>query len=202
MKKIVLFISLMWSVVALAANPAIDFVDHLADEILHNVVTADKSAEEKEKLFHDAFTAAVDLKGVGQFVLGTAWKKASDEEKQKFLDAFTDLTVKTWAGRFDMYTGQEIVFQGTRNAERGQIYVDSVIQDKQPVEVIWRLRPSKETYKIVDIIVEGVSMASTYRNDYRAFLQQNDNSVLALAQELAKKASEFQVKNEKELTKK
>ena len=201
MKKIILFVSMMCSVMAWAANPAIDFVDHLADEILHNIVTADKSADEKEKLFREAFTEAVDLKGVGQFVLGTAWKKASDEERQKFLDAFTDLTVKTWAGRFDMYTGQEIVFQGTRNAERGQIYVDSVIQDKQPVEVIWRLRPSKENYKIVDIIVEGVSMASTYRNDYRAFLQQNENSVSALAEELARKASEFQAKDEKELTK-
>ncbi len=201
MKKIILFLSMMCSVVAWAANPAIDFVDNLADQILREVVTADKSAEEKEKLFRDAFTEAVDLKGVGQFVLGTAWKKASDEERQKFLDAFTDLTVKTWAGRFDMYTGQEIVFQGTRNAERGQIYVDSVIQDKQPVEVIWRLRPSKDSYKIVDIIVEGVSMASTYRNDYRAFLQQNENNVSALAEELIKKTSEFRAKNEKELTK-
>ena len=57
-----------------------------------------------------------------------------------------------------LYSGQEIVFQGTRNAERGQIYVDSVIQDKQPIEVIWRLRPSKDSYKIVDIIIENVNM--------------------------------------------
>ena len=102
------------------------------------------------------------------------------------------MTVKTWADRFDLYTGQEIIFQGTRNAERGQIYVDSVIQDDQPVEVIWRLRPSKDTYKIVDIVVEGVSMASTYRNDYRAFLQQNGNSVPALIAELKRKSAEFQ----------
>ena len=193
MKKIGLFVAAMLiSAVAWAADPAIDFVDHLADEILTNVVTADKSKEEKERLFRDAFTEAVDLKGVGQFVLGISWKKATEEERQAFLNAFTDLTVKTWADRFDMYTGQPIVFQGTRNAERGQVYVDSVIQDKQPVEVIWRLRPSKDTYKIVDIVVEGVSMASTYRNDYRAFLQQNGNSVPALTQELSKKSKEFQ----------
>ena len=192
MKKFGLFVlSLLMSITARAADPAIDFVDHLADKILSEVVTSDKSAEEKEKLFHESFTEAVDLKGVGQFVLGTAWKKATEDERTRFLNAFTDLTVKTWAARFNSYTGQEILFQGTRNAERGQIYVDSVIQDKQPVEVIWRVRPSKDTYKIVDIIVEGVSMASTYRNDYRAFLQQNGNSVLALAKELEKKVREF-----------
>ena len=103
------------------------------------------------------------------------------------------MTVKTWANRFDAYSGQEIVFQGSRNAERGQIYVDSVIQDKQPVEVIWRLRPSKDTYKIVDIIVEDVSMVSTYRNDYRAFLQQNGNSVQKLIEELRRKSTEVGV---------
>ena len=195
MKKIVLFLMMMMSLPALAADPAIDFVDHLAHQILDEVVSADKTKAEKEKLFREAFTSAVDLKGVGQFVLGTAWKRSDDAEREAFLNAFTDLTVKTWADRFDAYNGQQIVFQGTRNAERGQIYVDSVIQDKQPVEVIWRLRPSKDSYKIVDIVVEGVSMASTYRNDYRAFLQQNNNSVPALTKELKQKFNNFQSVN-------
>lgn len=191
MKKLILFCVMMLAGTAWASNPAIDFVDQLADKILTDVVTSDKTKEEKEQLFHDAFIEAVDLKGVGQFVLGTAWKKASDEERTDFLDAFTDLTIRTWSGRFDSYAGQQIVFQGTRNAERGQLYVDSVIQDKQPVEVIWRLRPSKDSYKIVDIIVEDVSMASTYRNDYRSFLQQNGNSVSKLTEELKRKSAEM-----------
>ncbi|MBQ3695917.1 MAG: ABC transporter substrate-binding protein [Alphaproteobacteria bacterium] len=196
MKKLVLFLAMLLTAMTVKAeDPAINFVDGLTDKILAEVVTAQKTQDEKERLFHDAFTEAVDLKGVGQFVLGTAWKKSSEEERNGFLNAFTDLTVKTWADRFNMYTGQQIVFQGTRNAERGQIYVDSVIQDKQPVEVIWRLRPSKESYKIVDIVVEGVSMASTYRNDYRAFLQQNGNSVQALTDELARKSREFKSEN-------
>ena len=198
MKKLVLFLIAMFvSFAVRAEDPAIGFVDKLADKILTEVVTSDKTKDEKETLFRSAFTEAVDLKGVGQFVLGTAWKKTSEEDRAAFLNAFTDLTVKTWADRFNLYTGQQIVFQGTRNAERGQIYVDSVIQDKQPVEVIWRLRPSKDSYKIVDIVVEGVSMASTYRNDYRAFLQQNANSVPALTAELSRKSRDFKGENSK-----
>ncbi len=197
MKKIiVLLVALFTSFAVRAEDPAIGFIDRLADKILTEVVAKDKTKEEKEEFFRTSFTEALDLKGIGQFVLGTAWKKSSEEERTAFLNAFTDLTVKTWADRFNMYTGQQIVFQGTRNAERGQIYVDSVIQDKQPVEVIWRLRPSKDTYKIVDIVVEGVSMATTYRNDYRAFLQQNGNSIPALTKELARKSREFKSENE------
>jgi len=191
MKKIICMLLILLSTRVWASDPAIDFVDHLADQILTDVVTSDKTKEEKESLFNKAFTEAVDLKGVGQFVLGTAWKKATETERADFLQAFTDLTVKTWANRFDAYSGQEIVFQGSRNAERGQLYVDSVIQDKQPVEVIWRLRPSKDSYKIVDIIIEDVSMVSTYRNDYRSFLQQNDNSVPKLTEELHRKSLEI-----------
>ena len=198
MKKIVFILMMMMSFHAWASNPAIDFVDQLADKILADVVTSDKSKDEKEKLFREAFSEAVDLKGVGQFVLGTAWKKASEEERDDFLKAFTDLTIKTWSGRFESYSGQQIIFQGSRNAERGQLYVDSVIQDKQPIEVIWRLRPSKDSYKIVDIIVEDVSMASTYRNDYRSFLQQNGNSVPKLTEELRRKINEPQEEITKE----
>ena len=196
-KVIVLLMALLTSFAVRAEDPAIGFVDRLAEKILGEVVSTDQTKEEKEEFFRDKFTEALDLKGIGQFVLGTAWKKSSEEERTAFLNAFTDLTVKTWADRFNMYTGQQIIFQGTRNAERGQIYVDSVIQDKQPVEVIWRLRPSKDTYKIVDIVVEGVSMATTYRNDYRAFLQQNSNSVQALTSELERKSREFKGENEK-----
>ena len=194
---ILFLVAVFMSFAVRAEDPAINFVDKLADKILTEVVTSNKEKDEKETLFRDAFTEAVDLKGVGQFVLGTVWKKTSEEDRTAFLNAFTDLTVKTWADRFNLYTGQQIIFQGTRNAERGQIYVDSVIQDKQPVEVIWRLRPSKDSYKIVDIVVEGVSMASTYRNDYRAFLQQNANSVSALTEELARKSREFKSENAK-----
>lgn len=197
MKKIILMLLMLVSSHVWASNPAIDFVDQLADKILKDVVTSDKSQTEKERLFREAFTEAVDLKGVGQFVLGTAWKKATEEERAEFLQAFTDLTIKTWSGRFDAYSGQQIVFQGSRNAERGQLYVDSVIQDKQPVEVIWRLRPSKDSYKIVDIIVEDVSMASTYRNDYRSFLQQNGNSVSKLTEELRRKITETNTEEKK-----
>ena len=195
MKKIITLCAILFTSLAVyAANPAIDFIDKLADKILQDVVSADKTQTEKETLFRQAFVEAVDLKSVGQFVLGTAWKKASEEEKNNFLNAFTDLTVKTWGERFNLYTGQEIIFEGSRNAERKQIYVDSVIQDKEPVEVIWRLRPYQDTYKIVDIIVEGVSMVSTYRNDYRSFLQQNGNSVSALTQELIRKSEAFSKK--------
>jgi len=199
MKKIcTLICALMISCAAWAAkNPAIDFVDNVADDIITNVLTADVTPEQKLEKFRSTFTQAVDLKSVGQFVLGVYWRKASEEDKQEFLDAFTEFTTKTWADRFNMYSGQSILFSGVRNAEKNQFYVDSQIEDKEPVEVVWRLRQKGDSFKIIDIIVEGVSMAMSYRNEYSAILQQNGGNVKALAEELRKKSAAFDTQNGK-----
>ncbi len=188
---------MIWTCAAQAADPSIEFVNNLTDKIIENVLTTQESTEDKLTEFRKEFTAALDLKSIGQFVLGIYWRKATPAERDAFLTAFIDFTTKTWADRFDMYTGQQIIFTGTRNAEGNQLYVDSQIQNNPPVEVIWRLRKKKDGFRIIDIIVEGVSMAMSYRNEYSSFLQANGGSVPALTQELERKSAAFQFSENK-----
>lgn len=184
------------SSVANAADPSIVFVNNLTDDIITNVLQSKDSQEEKFMRFKKAFEEALDLKSVGQFVLGVYWRSATPEQRDAFLAAFIDFTTKTWADRFDLYTGQKIVFSGTRNAEGNQLYVDSQIQNNPPVEVIWRLKRTKSgDFKIIDIIVEGVSMAMSYRNEYSAFLQKNGGKLPALTKELERKSANFKFTN-------
>jgi len=200
MKKLFVLIMglLMLPMVARAENPAIDFVNRVTDDIINNVLTADVSKEEKLSRFRAEFTKALDLKNIGQFVLGIYWRKATPTEKDEFLKAFIDLTTKSWADRFDSYQGQKIVFTGVRNAERNQFYVDSTIQNNPPVEVTWRLKQKDNTYRIIDIIVEGVPMAMSYRNEYSAFLQSHGGSIRALTEELKNKSDNFKWSEKKE----
>ena len=199
MKKIILtLICALWAIPALSADPAIDFMDALSKEIIEKGVLADKPNEEKEVFFREKFTTNLDLKNISQMVLGVYWKKATDQEKKDFTDAFTNLNTKTWTDRFGLYQGQDIVFQGTRNApQKNQIYVDSKINDNPPIEVIWRLRQKDGSYKIVDIVVEDVSMVMSYRNEYTAFLQQHQGSVQALIDELNTKIKNFKYSEKK-----
>ena len=194
MKRLYAFVLglLFISGTALAENPAIDFVNNTADKVINEILTADVSQDEKMERFRETFTNALDLKNIGQFVLGVHWRKASFEDREAFLSAFMDFTTKTWADRFDSYQGQKIVFTGVRNAEKNQFYVDSTIQNNPPVEVIWRLKQKDNSYRIIDIIVEGVSMAMSYRNEYSSFLQKHDGKVSALTAELKQKSDNFQ----------
>lgn len=181
-----------------AADPSVIFIRDLADDIITNVLTSDISQEKKFQRFKHAFEEALDLRSIGQFVLGIYWKRASETEREAFLAAFIDFTTKTWADRFDLYTGQKLVVSGARNAEGNQLYVNSQIQNNPPVEVIWRLKKMKNgDFKIIDIIVEGVSMAMSYRNEYSAFLQKNGGKLPALTKELERKSATFKFTNAK-----
>ncbi|MBQ8558297.1 MAG: ABC transporter substrate-binding protein [Alphaproteobacteria bacterium] len=174
-----------------ATDPAIDFVHKLADEIITDVLAAKKPMSEKLNVFRDKFQNALDLRYIGQFVLGVYWRKSDENMRDEFLDAFMEFTTKSWADKFNMYQGQKIVFNGVRNAQKGQLFVDSVIQNNPPVEVVWRIREKDGTYKIVDIIVEGVSMAMSYRNEYAAFLQTHNGDLYKLIDTLKSKSKEF-----------
>lgn len=180
-----------------ATDPAVDFVSRLANDMISDVLATEKPMTEKLDLFRSKFQNALDLKYIGQFVTGVYWRKASEADKKAFLDAFMEFTTKSWADKFNMYTGQTIVFKGTRNAQKGQLFVDSVIQDEPAAEVIWRIREKDGSYKIVDIIVEGVSMAMSYRNEYSAYLQANGGSLKKLTQTLKEKSESFKFTDEK-----
>ena len=199
MKK---FLSLLCGILLLptvvfAADPSIEFVNNLTDDIITNVLKSHEPQQVRFEKFKSSFEAALDMKSIGQFVLGVYWRSASPAQRDAFLTAFIDFTTKTWADRFDLYTGQQIVFTGTRNAEGNQLYVDSQIKNNPPVEVIWRLKRMKDgSFKIIDIIVEGVSMAMSYRNEYSAFLQKNSGNLNALTEELQTKTVHFKFKNQ------
>ena len=198
MKKIILtLICVLWTIPALCADPAIDFMDKLSKEIIEQGILSAKTNEEREAFFHEKFTTNLDLKNIAKQVLGVYWKKATDQEKKDFIEAFTNLNTKTWTDRFGLYQGQDIVFQGTRNAPQNQIYVDSKINDNPPIEVRWRLRQKDGTYKIMDIIIEDVTMVISYQREYTAFLQQHQGSIQALIDELNTKIKNFKYSEKK-----
>lgn len=196
-KTLLLFLGLfLTSLPAKAVDTkAINFVEKLANTIITDVLKSTDTAEKKTERFEKHFLEALDTQSIGKFVLGRYWRTASHTEREQFLDAFTDMALKSWADKFDMYNGQEIIFIDARPAEgENQVYVNSQIKnDPNPVEVIWRVRNKNGTYKIVDIIIEGVSMVLSYRNEYTAYLQ--NHSLSELTERLKAQASSFGKKN-------
>ena len=160
------------------------FINHFAEVGIDDILSANINEADKTERFRGLFNEGFDIPAIGRFVLARNWRRANDTEKQEFVALFEDVIVYTWSRRFSKYDGQTIDVRGTTpDGETGTL-VDSAIVDSngQSVSVQWRLRQREEGLRIVDVIVEGVSMAITYRQEYASVIRQRGglNGLLAL----------------------
>ncbi|SDH39382.1 MlaC/ttg2D family ABC transporter substrate-binding protein [Roseospirillum parvum] len=151
------------------------FVDEVAREAIENVFTADIPRAEKVERFRTMFTRYFDVATIGRFVVGSHWRVASPEQKKAFIEAFREMNVLTWARRFDEYGGQTLDVVDSQPDDNGGALVSAEIVQPSgpPVIVTWRLRSRDDGWQVIDLVVEGVSMAITYRSEYASVIRQS-----------------------------
>lgn len=175
------------------AGKAENFVKNTTQEGLVSIINSNASQAERDARFEKLFNSALDLKFIGRFVLGRYWKTASEAQRDKFIDVYRKLNVKTWSKRFDDFKGKEFIFKGTApSSSANQIFVNSVVpmEQAQPATVVWRVKEEKGQFKIVDIIIENVSLAITARNEYTAFIKKSPQGLDGLIADLEKKIAQ------------
>lgn len=172
------------------AAKAENFVKNVTAEGIEDIINAKVPQAEKDARFAKLFNQALDLDFIGQFVLGRNWKVATPEQRKEFIKVYRQLNVSTWSKRFDEFKGKNFVFKGTSPSNsKGQVFVNSIVPMDQgePAKVVWRVREKNGSYKIVDIIIENVSLAITARNEYTAFIKNNPGGIDALIANLKSK---------------
>ncbi len=150
------------------------FINHFAEAGIEGILTAEIDDTEKTAQFRTLFNDGFDIPAISRFVIGRTWRRTSDADKEAFIALFEDVIVYTWSRRFSEYKGQTIEVRGTTPDGNTGTLVDSVIVDKagQTISAQWRLRMRDDGLRIVDVIIEGVSMAITYRQDYASVIRQ------------------------------
>lgn len=179
----------------LDAAMAEKFIKDTTAEGVEQIINADVSQAEKDKRFHKLLNNALDLDFIGQFVLGRNWKTANAQQRDQFITTYRDLNILNWSKRFNEFKGKNFVFKGTTpSTSKGQIFVNSVVPMEQgePAKVLWRVREKDGTYKIVDIVIEGVSIAQASRSEYTAFIKNNPGGLDALISDLKAKLKKAQ----------
>ena len=172
------------------AQEAEKFIKDTTAKGIEQIINANISQAEKDKRFYDLLNGALDLDFIGQFVLGRNWRTATPEQRKEFIAVYRDLNIATWSKRFNEFKGKNFVFKGTTpSSSKGQIFVDTVVPMDQgePAKVVWRVREKNGDYKIVDIIIEGVSLAQSARSEYTAFIKNNPGGIDALIKDLQAK---------------
>ncbi|MEQ8585638.1 MAG: ABC transporter substrate-binding protein [Thalassobaculaceae bacterium] len=173
-----------------ASDPG-EFVSEFAEKAISLVSDKDLSTEERREQFADLVQTYFDMPGIGRFLLGRYWRTASDAEQDAYLKAFTENIVYTYARRFNEYDGQKLTIDGVREDGRFDIVSSRIVDPASPQEyrLDWRVIDEEGGFKVVDIVIEGVSMSVTQRQEYASVIQSNGGRVQALIDALNRQMS-------------
>jgi len=157
----------------LRPGEATALVKELGDAAVGMLSNKQLTAQEKTRRFRHLLNQSFALKGIAQFALGRYWRQADLPQRRRYLNLFEDYIVNSYAARFGNYSGESFAVLEERINERGWATVSTRIQrpSGQPVEIIWHLRERLGAVRIVDVMVEGISMSLTQRSDFAAAIR-------------------------------
>ena len=159
-------------------------------EVLSNKVPR----AERLARFRQLFQADFDGPGIARFVLGRYWRSASEQEQQEFLELFEDYVVFVYGTRLSNFSGETFKLRGSRTDASGTIVSADIISPNgdAPIKVDWRLITDHGSFKINDVIIEGISMLVTQRSEFASVIQRHGGQVgelLAMMRERTKTAN-------------
>jgi phospholipid transport system substrate-binding protein len=175
----------LFALPAAAATPeegARQFVKGLADRAI-DALKNDLPKTERDKRFQELLGEGFDVPAIARFCLGGFWDKATEAERQEYTKLFQDLIVQTYSARLgSIYNGQKLDVGAARADGKVGMWVTTRIVSPNagddPVRVDWRVRqPSGTTYKVVDVVVNNISMVVTQRDDFVGVLQRNGGNM-------------------------
>jgi len=179
---------------ARAGTPAEDFVQNNVQKGL-TILNGGESKDQKRLEFRNFLLKLTDLKRIADYTLGPARNTASPADLAAFEDAFRDYAFAVYEAEFTKYSGQTLKVTGSVERKAGDYLVSTVLvdpskpNDRDPIQVDFRILGTPGRFTVGDIIVLGLDLAITEQDDFSSFLAQNNNSVKAFTAELKQRAA-------------
>ena len=146
--------------------------------------------EEKIEKLKTIAKETVDIRGIGFYTLGSHRKNISDEQKKEYVGLFEEYFLKTFSDRLAEYTDPKVQVKSSTKLNENYTIVSSVLiaTEKRPeVKIDWRVyTKNPEKLVIRDLIIEGLSLARTQKEEFNSIIQSNDGDINALFNSLRK----------------
>ena len=148
------------------------------------LLSEDISKEEKINQLQIIAKETVDIKGIGNYTLGSARKVLNKEEKKEYADLFEKYFLKSFSSRLAEYTNPEIDVYGKEMINDNYTIVNSTLKattERPEIRIDWRIyTKDPENLLIRDLIIEGLSMARTQKEEFASVLNSNDGNIQEL----------------------
>jgi len=176
---------MMLILAAYAASPAMadtrgteaeSFISGLATSGIAMLQATAYSDAERDLEFRQLIRKGFALDMIGQFVAGRHWRSMSDAQRAEFQELFSEWILTSYSNRLGQFSGQtiEIIDSIELNNRAADVVVRTRVMyadGEMPVATAWRIREFNGEFKIIDVIVEGVSMATAQRAEYDAMIR-------------------------------
>ena len=187
MKKIFIFaafliivFSSISKVYSIEADIFVQSTVNRASEALNNKF----SKEEKISKLKEIASQTVDIKGIGSYTLGAYRKTISNDQMEKYEFLFEQYFLKSFASRLAEYSNPEIQVTSKKKLNQNYTMVSSVLvstEQRPEVTIVWRIyTKNPENLLIRDLIIEGLSLARTQKEEFSSIIQSNDGDINAL----------------------
>ena len=148
------------------------------------VLSENISKEEKIDKLKIIAKETVDIKGIGFYTLGSIRKNLNDKQKEKYEKLFEEYFLKSFSSRLSEYTNPEIDVFSKEVLSENYTIVNSLLKgtsERPEIKIDWRIyTKNPENPLIRDLIIEGLSLARTQKEEFSSILNSNDNDINAL----------------------
>ena len=180
--SLVFFVLLLLSEKSFSIEPD-KFIQSIADEASKVLINNFSKEKKMEKLKAIALKS-VDIKGIGLYSLGSHRKNLSDNQKEKYSELFKKYFLKSFSSRLSDYTDPKINVLSMEKLNNKYTIVSSILiaTEKNPeVKINWRVYTKDPANPLIrDLIIEGLSLARTQKEEFNSVIQSNDGDVNAL----------------------
>ena len=151
-----------------------------ASKILSENISKEKKMDELKLIAKET----VDIRGIGFYTLGSVRKTLNDDQKKRYAILFEEYFLKSFSSRLAEYTNPEIDVQSKEILSENYTIVNSLLKgtaERPEVKIDWRIyTKNPENPLIRDLIIEGLSLARTQKEEFSSILNSNDNDINAL----------------------
>ncbi len=144
----------------------------------------DISKNEKIEKLKIIAKETVDIRGIGFYTLGKKRKSLNEQEKKKYAELFEKYFLKSFSSRLAEYTNPEIDVQNKEKLNENYTIVNSILKatsERPEIKIDWRIYTKKpENPLIRDLIIEGLSLARTQKEEFASVLNSNNDDIEAL----------------------
>ena len=189
-KAIKLFSIIILNFFLISDSYSIEPKDFVQDTVDKAAKALDQNLSEELKISKLKIIAlkTVDIKGIGFYSLGKYRKNISEQKKEEYLEIFTKYFLKTFSSRLAQYSDPKIIVNSQKKLNDKYTIVSSILvatDEKPEVKIDWRVvTKDPDNPLIIDVIIEGVSLAKVQKEEFNSIIQSNDGDINALLKNL------------------